>query len=388
MDKSTIKILLVEDDEGDMMLAKRALTDCSRLVVCVVESVRSLSDAVKCLHEGKKYDVILLDMGLPDSSGIETVRKICRITDIPIVVLTGLGDEEIGLSAIKTGAADYLTKDMPLEKILVRTIRYVLERRRIEDELKAAHTRLIRTEKLATVGQLASTVAHELRNPLAVIKNAAYLLNLEETVLNAPEIKENVDIISEETDNANKIISDLLQFSRVKEPALRMGNVNLVIEKLLKKLKIPAEVELILQLCDNLPDIEMDSQQIEQVFFNLIMNAVQAMYDSGHLTIKTDMDDEQISISFIDNGVGISAENLKKVFEPLFSTKAKGTGLGLPVCALLVEKHGGHISVESLAGQGTTFIVRLPIVQVAGNSGHTSAEAVLTSAAAMIAKGE
>ncbi len=388
MGKNTIKILLVEDDEGDILLTKRALANRSQHVGFVAESAKSLSEAVKCLDGDEKYDVILLDMGLPDSSGIETVRKVCKTTDTPIVVLTGLGDDETGLSAIKIGAADYLTKDMPLEKFLVRTIRYVLERKRIEDELKAAHVQLIRTEKLATVGQLTSIVAHELRNPLAVIKNAAYLLNLEEEIKTAPEVKENVDMISDEVNNANKIISDLLQFSRVKEPTLKPANINAIVKKVLNQLKTPAGIRLTMKLHNNLPDIEMDSRQIEQVFCNIITNAVQAMADDGELTIETNLYSNHIVTSITDTGSGIAEENLEKIFEPLFSTKAKGTGLGLPVCALLIEKHSGKINVKSRPDEGTTFTIKLPITKITEEPEKVSAAPTDNSAVAVAAKGD
>ncbi|MBN1787232.1 MAG: response regulator [Sedimentisphaerales bacterium] len=388
MDKNEIKILLVEDDKGDLLLTKKALNNCPQLVNFIMDSAGSLSETIKCLNSDKEYDVILLDMGLPDSNGLETVRRVCEATDIPIVVLTGLGDEEIGLSAIKTGAEDYLTKDMPLNKFLVRTIRYVLERKRVEEELKAAHIRLVRSEKLATVGQLASTVAHELRNPLAVIKNATYLLNMEEKIKTEPDIRENIDIISEETNNADKIISDLLQFSRVKEPTLRVTGINKIVERVLKKVKVPSKVKITTKLHNDLPDIEMDSLQIEQVLCNIVSNGIQAMDYGGEMIIETAIEDNYVIVSVADTGCGISKENLKKVFEPLFSTKAKGTGLGLPVCAMLIDKHYGQINIQSQLDKGTTFIVKLPIDKNTENLEKTSDNPAAESAAAAITKGE
>nr|MBU1327525.1 response regulator [Candidatus Omnitrophota bacterium] len=375
MDKKTIKILLVEDNEGDILLAKRALFGCSRPIEFIVESAWDLSEAIKHLRNDEKYDIILLDIGLPDSSDIGTVQIVRKATNIPIVVLTGSDEEEWGLSAIKLGAADYLTKDMPLEKFLVRTIVYVLEHKRIEDELKTAYAQLIRSEKLATIGKLAAIVAHELKNPLAVMKNA-------------PEIKEDVDIISDEVNKANKIISDLLQFSRTNKPTLKPEKINVVVRKTTSRLKIPPEIELTMELQDNLPDIELDRQQIEQVFYNIAINAIQAMTDGGRLTIKTNLDSDCIETSITDTGSGIAGENLEKIFEPLFSTKAQGTGLGLPVCALLVEKHGGRIEVESRPKKGTTFIVKLPIAKTIKDSKKISEASMGNSAVSVVAKGE
>jgi signal transduction histidine kinase len=167
-----------------------------------------------------------------------------------------------------------------------------------------------------------------------------------------------------------------------------MANVNVIIEKVLKNLKIPSGIKLNMKLHNNLPDIEIDSQQIGQVFYNIITNAVQAMADDGELTIETNLDSDYIVTFITDTGSGIAEENLKKIFEPLFSTKAKGTGLGLPVCVLLVEKHRGEINVESRPGKGTTFIVKLPIARIAGISEQVPADTALESAAAVAAKGE
>lgn len=233
------------------------------------------------------------------------------------------------------------------------------------EELRKAQEELIRKEKLAVVGQLASSVAHELRNPLGVIKNAVYYLNMLESGKDNPDLKENMDIISAEIENSDKIISDLLEFSRIKQPALNPAEMNLIIKETLNRVKTSSDIKVVTELGENLPPIQVDALQMQQVFYNLASNAIQAMEKGGTLTVSSCVTrDENIAITFKDTGYGIPPENLKKIFEPLFSTKTKGTGLGLSVVASLVEGHGGKIEIESAMGKGSAFTVKLPIRQL------------------------
>ena len=266
------------------------------------------------------------------------------------------------------------------EELILLAIEDITERKRVEDELanayagledkvrqrtkelREAQDRIVRSEKLAAIGQLASSVAHELRNPLGVIKNAIYYLNMLELGKDNPDIKENLEIISVEIENSDKVISDLLEFSRIKKPALNPEEINLIIKETLNRVKAPANIKVVAELGENLPQIQVDALQLQQVFYNLASNAIQAMEKVGTLTVSSYVThDETIAIAFIDTGCGIPKENLQKIFEPLFSTNAKGTGLGLSVVASLVESHGGKIEIESEAGKGSTFTVKLPI---------------------------
>jgi len=229
-------------------------------------------------------------------------------------------------------------------------------------ELEDAQDKIVRSEKMAVVGQLASSVAHELRNPLGVIKNALYYLNMLGLGKDNTDIKENLDIISKEIDNSDKVISDLLEFSRIKQPALNLEDINLIIKEALSRIKAPAGIEVVAELGKDLPQIQADALQMQQVFYNLAQNAIQAMEKGGVLTVSSCVThDEIIAITFKDTGCGIPKENLQKIFEPLFSTKIKGTGLGLSVVASLVEGHGGKLEVESVVNKGSAFTVKLPI---------------------------
>ena len=232
-------------------------------------------------------------------------------------------------------------------------------------KLREAQDQLVRREKLAVLGQLAGGVGHELRNPLGAIKNAAYFLNmvLEEP---EPEVKETLEILEKEVATSEKIISSLLDFARAKPPMQRKVDVNHVVQEALSRATVPGNVEVVSQLDEALPVILADPDQLAQVFRNIILNGIQAMPEGGQLAIKTSEvfpkpPKSEVLISFADTGVGIPEENLERLFEPLFTTKAKGIGLGLAVTRTLVEGHGGTIEVESEVGKGSTFTVKLPI---------------------------
>ena len=231
-------------------------------------------------------------------------------------------------------------------------------------ELKDAQEQLVRREKLAILGQLAGGVGHELRNPLGVISNAVYYLKMvqpdaEETV------KEYLETISEEVNRSTQIVSDLLDFSRVKSVEREETAVSDLIAEVLEKQPVPENVKVTSTIPSDLPPVFIDLRQIRQVFDNLITNACQAMPEGGKLSISAIAEQDKVHVSFTDTGSGISEENMEKVFEPLFTTKARGIGLGLAVSRNLVEANGGSIEVESEEDKGSTFTVILSCKEVA-----------------------
>lgn len=240
------------------------------------------------------------------------------------------------------------------------------------EELKEAQEKLVRSEKLAAIGQLASGVGHELRNPLGAIKNAVFYIKrrIDKTDLAAtePRVIEFLDIIDEEAGAANKVITDLLGFSRVTKPAVRPVNIADVIDNSLRHTYIPENINLDRDTDESLPMIEIDADQIQQVFINIINNALQAMPDGGRLSIRAGSKAELVVVEFIDTGTGIPESAMNKIFDPLFTTKAKGIGLGLSVCKGILERHEGAIQAESKPGEGTRFTVSLPIKEVTQGS--------------------
>jgi PAS domain S-box-containing protein len=228
------------------------------------------------------------------------------------------------------------------------------ERKMLEEEKR------MRQEKLAMLGQLAGGVGHELRNPLGAIKNSTYFLNM---VLKEPEpeVKETLKILEKEVATSERIISSLLDFARARPPLKRSVNIYTVIREILSLTNISEAIKVKNQVDKSIPTIMADPDQLRQVFGNIILNAIQAMPGGGQLIIKTKASrSDGIAISIIDTGVGIPEENLEKIFEPLFTNKAKGIGLGMAITKTFVEGHGGSIEVRSKTGKGSTFTIKLP----------------------------
>ncbi len=171
-----------------------------------------------------------------------------------------------------------------------------------------------------------------------------------------------MDIIQAEIDGCDKIISDVLDFARIKPPSITVTEINSVVETSLSKASIPKTIKVQTHLGENLPKVKVDVLQIGQVFLNIISNAIEAMPKGGEIQVTTSQTDTFISTAFKDTGVGIPKKNINKLFEPLFSTKPKGLGLGLAACQNIIVDHQGKIEFKSQEGQGATFIVTLPIV--------------------------
>jgi len=227
-------------------------------------------------------------------------------------------------------------------------------------ELTEAQEKLIQQERLAVLGQLAGGVSHELRNPLGIINSAIYYLKMVQPDANG-KIQQYHDLIEQEVHNAEKIMKDMLDFARSIPADRERVALPALVQRVLDHFPVPASVDVVLKLSADLPNVYADPRQVEQVLGNLVTNAYQAMSSGGKLTISARQQKEMVAIRVKDSGAGIIPENMPKLFEPLFTTKAKGVGLGLAVSKKLVEANGGRIEAESKAGVGTTFTVSLPL---------------------------
>jgi len=240
-------------------------------------------------------------------------------------------------------------------------VRDISERKLMEEER-------LRLEKLATIGELATMVGHDLRNPLQSIKNAAYQLNNELARLSPSvprEAMEMFQVINDSVGYADKVIRDLQEFSATKKPVLKKTNINAVVKEALSQVEAPENVELITEL-GRLPKIMVDKGMMKRVFLNSAVNGMQAMENGGRLKVLTKKTKGFVEVVFEDTGVGIPKENMEKLFTPFFTTRAKGMGMGLAICKKFVESHGGSVEVESEEGKGSTFTVKLPIQQKSG----------------------
>ena len=283
--------------------------------------------------------------------------------------------DEIGQLA---GSFNRMTEDLKRANEGLTQWGRVLEKR-VEErarELQTMQAALIQSEKLASLGKMAAGVAHEINNPLTSILIQTYLLL--ETCEPGNPSRENLTLIADETSRCAEIVKGLLEFARMTPAQPTKADVNDIIERsiqLLEKQASVRNIKIVKALDLSLPSIDLDKNKMQQVFSNLIINACDAMAGGGTLTITSQLglDRRQIEILFADTGMGIPEENFHKLFDPFFTTKSAGTGLGLAVSYGIIQQRGGKIGVRSEVGQGSVFIVILPLDQ---QSEETSQEEV------------
>ncbi|MCX8188518.1 MAG: GAF domain-containing protein [Nitrososphaeria archaeon] len=234
-------------------------------------------------------------------------------------------------------------------------------------ELLEAQEKLLRSQRLATIGEVAASVGHDLRNPLQVILYESFVLeNIVEKIADKVDdktlvtLKSHVQKIKEQINYMNRIVLDLQDYGRQIIIKTSKVDLNNLIMNILSTNKVPENIKVIVNIPSEFT-IDADAESIKRVFTNIIINAFQAMPEGGTLTIYAEKEENKTKIYFKDTGIGIPKENLEKLFQPLFTTKAKGTGLGLAVCKRIVEAHNGTIEVESELGKGTKFIINLPV---------------------------
>jgi PAS domain S-box-containing protein len=227
-------------------------------------------------------------------------------------------------------------------------------------ERKRMEARLAESQRLATIGEAAAMVGHDLRNPLTGIAGATYNLRMHLGKRIDSESREALEIIEQDIQSSDKIISDLLEYSREVHLEVREASAKSITRDALAHLSIPRKIHLV-DSTKNQPKIMVDREKMRRVFVNVIKNAVDAMPKGGTLRIASRKTDGNLEITLTDAGTGMTKETMEKIWSPLFTTKAKGMGLGLPIAKRLVEAHGGSITAESKAGKGSTFTVTVPI---------------------------
>ncbi|MBL8197206.1 MAG: DUF4118 domain-containing protein [Blastocatellia bacterium] len=231
-------------------------------------------------------------------------------------------------------------------------------------ELRNTVDLLVRSARLKSLGELAATIAHEIRNPLSSIKGSIEIVS-EEIPLTSPR-REFITIIEKEVERLNHLVEDFLKFAKPRPPEKIPANVNELIDSIVKFLSPQAKkrnVKIDTLLEDSLTLIPLDTEQIRQVLLNLILNAIEAMPAGGKVEISSSIKGEFLEISVRDHGTGISLETQQKIFEPFFTTKTDGSGLGLFVAYQLVKQHNGEIELVSASETGSLFLVKLPIKQ-------------------------
>jgi len=226
-------------------------------------------------------------------------------------------------------------------------------------QLTEAQAQIVKSERLAAIGELAGMIGHDLRNPLAGIKNATFLLKKKDANF-SEQSKEMIEIINKCVEHSNKIINDLLEYSKEILLERKVVSLGSLLTAVMSLVQIPSRVKIINQFNDSVK-LVVDSNKLERVFVNLIKNAVDAMPNGGTITISGEEIEHKLLLSLADTGMGIPDEVMPKIFSPLFTTKAQGMGFGLAICKRIVEAHGGTICVKTEKNKGTTFTVALPL---------------------------
>ena len=368
-----ISLLLVEDEvQFRNTLAKRLLK----------RGLPSLQapDGETCLAILAKQpvDVVVMDVMMPGISGIDALFKIKkRYHETEVILLTGNANTQDGVEGIKSGAFDYLTKPVEFEHLLGKVVqaydKIISDRaQKAAKEYKArVEQQMIVTERLAALGTLAAGVAHEINNPLAIINESAGYLK---TVLRKKELvgipyrasfDKALEKIETSVKRARTITHQLLADVGKNEPVLAEIDIHALVNETFQLIHQDAEkkgIRVNLEADQNQRTLWADPNQIRQVLINLLNNAIHATGQEGEIRVRLQSTDTGASLDIIDSGAGIPKENLDRIFEPFFSTKApgKGTGLGLFVSRDLVEKFGGKLTVESKLGEGTCFRIRIP----------------------------
>jgi signal transduction histidine kinase len=370
MHEKLIHILLVDDDPGDRRLVMLALTKSRQPVQFAIETAESVAMALEHL-KNNSFDLVLLDLGLPDSRGLATVDRVCQaIPHIPVVVLTVLADEETGVEAIKKGASDYLVKSKYFSDLLVRTIRYSLERKRAHEEreklnkdLETAVRELSRSNK--ELQDFAYIIAHDLKAPLRAIGTLADWMSTDYADKFDEEGRKQMKLLRGRVDRMHNLIEAVLQYSRLgreKENWVQV-DLNKLILEVIDMVAPPQNITITTE--SQLPVIECEATRISQVFQNLLSNAVKYMdKPQGRIRIGCAEDDGFWKFSVADNGCGIEEKHVDRIFK-IFQTLAprdefESTGIGLTMVKKIVELYGGKIWVQSKPGEGSTFFFTLP----------------------------
>jgi signal transduction histidine kinase len=316
--------------------------------------------------------IALAALGVSLLAGYFVSRRISRplrdLTDAAVAVASGdfsrgprikrhdelgrLGDAFATMASEVQGAREDLER-----KVELRTA----DLNATLQQLHEAQDALVRREKLALLGQLASGVGHELRNPLGVMTNAVYYLK---TVLRSQplNVQEYLEIVQQQITLSEKIVGDLLDFARSKSPQRKPSHLHDIVDAQLARLGASPGTVIETDLPGNLPPVRVDPAQVGQIILNLLTNAVQAINGhGGRILVRATIAGDHVQCEVVDNGAGIAREHLEKIFEPLFTTKARGIGLGLAVSRQLARANNGELTVSSSIGQGATFRLWLPI---------------------------
>jgi len=315
----------------------------------------------------KKRKDIIIKEELHQSEKVyaETMEKMCAEISVPLL----LKDELVGVLNLnhKSTRDMYNREDIDLLKTLANQATIAIENAKMYDALKKTKVRMQRADRLASLGTLTAGLAHEIRNPLVAVKT--FLQLLPEKFDDEEFRNYFLTVASGEVERISSLITELLDFSRPSEPQLREENINEILEKMITLITTETKkknLKITKQLAENLPFIQVDKDQIKQVFLNILLNAVQATPENGEIMVVSrsftkSPEETFLQVEIRDTGSGILPQELEYIFTPFYTTKSQGSGLGLSITHQIVEEHHGYIEVESQLGRGTAFTVNLPL---------------------------
>ena len=358
-----------EEGRLSFVKAKGIASGCWEGVFCDI-------DGLLCQFLLRRNQAILLkELQAKIGGQTDEVQKLKAIEAelvIPLSVKNRL--EGILILTGKISGVPFAENEVEFLSILANQLAVTVENARLYEmekntnvQLRETQNQLIRLEKLAALGELSATIAHEVNNPLGIIKNYLALIGQQLTAEdpNYPFYQ----VIKEEVDRIARIVRQLLDFYRPKAEEIAPVDLSQILDEtvvLLEKQLVSSNIEVVKNLPRSLPKIEASPAQLKQVFLNLLMNAREVMPEGGKLEVTTRSENGYVEAEVADSGAGIARDNLEKIFEPFFTTKREkgGTGLGLSVCLGIVKKHGGSIQARNRAPRGAAFIVRLPVKEI------------------------
>lgn len=376
---TSIRILLIEDDMAQAMLLQRQLTQHEGDVTVVVERAASLTEGLTLL-EGEEFDAALVDLNLPETYGAQTITSVLRVAPhLPIIALSMNDDRETAIASLRKGAVDYIIKTDTTSDLLVRALRYAIERKRQQDAMNRHAHELQRSNQ--ELEEFAHVVSHELKTPLWVLGYAIEMVSEELSEKFSADLQKVMKGAQSAVSQAREVIDKLLEYAKVNYRGGPPSPVDATesLRKAIEALQMSIQTTATKVSHGQLPSVLANENMLAHVFRNLIENAINYRADRPQeITIDAAASGTHWVFRVTDRGAGIDPLAVPRIFK-LFERggqKGSGTGVGLAICKRIVELHGGRIWVESRLGEGSTFFFTLP-----GCNGRTASPAVVAQAA-------
>jgi signal transduction histidine kinase len=363
---SHIRTLLIEDNPGDARLIREMLREAGAGHAAVdLHHADRLAIGLQRLSDSE-VDVVLLDLSLPDSHGFDTFARVhAAAPSSPIVVLSGSADEDLAVRAVQEGAQDYLVKGRVDGGTILRSMRYAIERQRLE---------VARRDLERQRDEFFSSVSHDLRTPVAAIKAAISVVLANEPPNMATGLHRLLGNIDLAADELASLIEDLLEIARLQAGRVELWRTEVDLRSVITRAARAVEPlletrgqQLDISMPDSPVEASVDAERLGRVLRNLLGNAQKYGREGGVVGVALDRRDDEVCFSVTDDGPGIPAEEHERIFERFYrvsnspSAGPAGSGLGLAIARGLIDLHGGRLWVESTPGHGSTFLIRLPI---------------------------